>query len=151
MTNLSRRSVLIGSLAVMAAAGVRMPTASAAPVDDRIADLERRNNASIGIYAVDLDSNRTVAHRADDSFAMCSTFKAYLAARILRGAERGELSLDDRVYVSTNDVGIAYGPQGQRILLALMVRTRGDDPNADGFRPLIGELTALVLPELGVH
>ncbi len=293
MTNLSRRSVLIGSLAVMAVAGVRMPTASAAPVDDRIADLERRNNASIGIYAVDLDSNRTVAHRADDSFAMCSTFKAYLAARILRGAERGELSLDDRVFVdpaallsnspitethaggemtlaelcqaalqrsdnaaanlllkqiggpaeitafarsigdqrtrldrwetelnsavpgdprdtstpaalaggfravltgdvlgppqrqlldewmranetsslraglpdgwtsadktgsgdygSTNDVGIAYGPQGQRILLALMVRTRGDDPNADGFRPLIGELTALVLPELGVH
>lgn len=54
-------------------------------------------------------------------------------------------------YGSTNDVGIAYGPQGQRILLALMVRTRGDDPNADGFRPLIGELTALVLPELGVH
>ncbi|AKS34815.1 class A beta-lactamase [Mycolicibacterium goodii] len=290
MTDLSRRSVLIGSLAAVAAAGVRMPIASAAPVEGGIVDLEQRHNAVIGAYAVNLDSNRTVAHRADDSFAMCSTFKAYLAARVLQGAQRGELSLDDRVFVdpsvllpnspiteehaggeltlaelcqaalqrsdnaaanlllnqiggppavtefarsigdqrtrldrwevelnsavpadprdtstpaalaggfrafltgdvlnppqrqlldewmranqtssmraglpdgwtsadktgsgdygSTNDVGIAYGPQGQRILLALMVRSGGDDPKAAGFRPLIGELTAMVLPGL---
>ncbi|MBU8832979.1 class A beta-lactamase [Mycolicibacterium goodii] len=290
MTGLSRRSVLIGSLAAVAAAGVRMPAASAAPVDGGIADLERRHNALIGIFAANLDSNRTVAHRADDPFAMCSTFKTYLAARVLQKAERGELSLDDRVFVdpsvllvnspitethaggemtlaelcqaalqrsdnaaanllltkiggpaeitafarsigdqrtrldrweielnsaipgdprdtstpaalgggyrallagdalsppqrqrldewmranqtssmraglpdgwtsadktgsgdygSTNDVGIAYGPQGQRILLAVMTRSRDDDPDAPGLRPLIGEVTALVLPNL---
>lgn len=51
-------------------------------------------------------------------------------------------------YGSTNDVGIAYGPDGQRVLLALMTRSQTADPNAPGLRPLIGELTSLVLPAL---
>ena len=51
-------------------------------------------------------------------------------------------------YGSTNDVGIAYGPQGQRVLLAMMTRSQADDPKAENLRPLIGELTSLVLPTL---
>ena len=51
-------------------------------------------------------------------------------------------------YGSTNDVGIVYGPEGQRILLALMTRSRADDPNSENLRPLIGELTSVVLPSL---
>ena len=33
-------------------------------------------------------------------------------------------------YGSTNDVGIAYGPAGQRLLLSIMTRSAGDDPKA---------------------
>ena len=51
-------------------------------------------------------------------------------------------------YGSTNDVGIAYGPNGQRLLLAVMTRSQADDPKAYNLRPLIGELTALILPAL---
>jgi beta-lactamase class A len=51
-------------------------------------------------------------------------------------------------YGTTNDVGVVYGPAGQRLLLAVMTRSQADDPNAEGLRPLIGELTALVLPSL---
>jgi beta-lactamase class A len=51
-------------------------------------------------------------------------------------------------YGSTNDVGIAYGPQGQRVLLAIMTRSVANDPKAENMRPLIGELTALVMPTL---
>lgn len=51
-------------------------------------------------------------------------------------------------YGSTNDVGIAYGPDGQRILLSIMTRSQTDDPKAENLRPLIGEVTALVLPSL---
>jgi beta-lactamase class A len=51
-------------------------------------------------------------------------------------------------YASTNDVGIAYGPDGQRLLLAFMTRTRTDDPDAETLRPMIGELAALVVPHL---
>ena len=51
-------------------------------------------------------------------------------------------------YGSTNDVGIAYGPAGQRLLLAIMTRSQVNDPKAPNLRPLIGELTALLLPEL---
>jgi beta-lactamase class A len=51
-------------------------------------------------------------------------------------------------YGSTDDVGVAYGPQGQRVLLAMMTRSQTDDPKAPNLRPLIGELTAAVLPML---
>jgi len=51
-------------------------------------------------------------------------------------------------YGSTNDVGIAYGPGGRRVLLSIMTRSESHDPGADGLRPLIGELTTLAVPWL---
>jgi beta-lactamase class A len=51
-------------------------------------------------------------------------------------------------YGSTNDVGVAYPPNGQRALLSFMTRSQTDDPKAQDLRPLIGELTTLVLPYL---
>ncbi|HEX7426934.1 MAG TPA: serine hydrolase, partial [Mycobacterium sp.] len=51
-------------------------------------------------------------------------------------------------YASTNDVGIAYGPDGRRVLISVMTRTRSDDPKAPNNRALIGELTTLLLPWL---
>ena len=49
---------------------------------------------------------------------------------------------------STNDVGIAYGPSGERLLLSVMTRTRTDNPSATSLQPLIADVTALVLPAL---
>ncbi len=63
----------------------------------------------VGLYAVNLDSNVTVAHRDDDMFAMCSTFKAYLSARVLQKAQRGELTMTDMLYVDPAAV-IANSP-----------------------------------------
>ncbi|KLI06008.1 beta-lactamase [Mycolicibacterium conceptionense] len=293
MTGLSRRNVLIGSLVAAAAVGTGVGGAApafAAPIDDQLAELERRDNVLIGLYASNLDSGRRITHRADQMFAMCSTFKGYAAARVLQMAERGEISLDNRVFVdadalvpnspvtetragaemtlaelcqaalqrsdntaanlllktiggpaavtafarsvgdertrldrwevelnsaipgdprdtstpaalavgyrailagdalspsqrglledwmranqtssmraglpegwttadktgsgdygSTNDAGIAFGPDGQRLLLVMMTRSQAHDPKAENLRPLIGELTALVLPSL---
>jgi beta-lactamase class A len=51
-------------------------------------------------------------------------------------------------YGSTNDVGIAFGPSGERLLLAMMTRSQAGDPKAPNLRGLIGELTALLLGEL---
>ena len=51
-------------------------------------------------------------------------------------------------YVSTNDVGVAYGPSGRRVLLALMTRSQVNDPKAQNLRSLIGELTTLLPTEL---
>ena len=51
-------------------------------------------------------------------------------------------------YGSTNDIGIAYGPAGEKLLLAIMTRTRADDPKAPNMRPLIGELTTQLVPWL---
>ena len=296
MTRLSRRHVLLGGLTLAAVAACSAKPALAdpaeplSPIEDRIQALERRHNALIGVYATNLVSDKTVAHRAQDPFAMCSTFKTYASARVLQMAEHGELTLDDKMFVdpagilpnspvtetraggemtlaelcqaalqrsdnaaanlllkriggppaitafarsigddrsrldrfeielnsavpgdprdtstpealgggyralldggvlaplqrlqlqgwmranqtsslrpglppgwttadktgsgdygSTNDVGIAYGPGGERVLIAVLTRSQANDPKAENMRPLIGELTTLVMPTL---
>lgn len=267
------------------------PAEPVPPVEDRIEALQRRHNAKIGVYAVDFASGRAVSHLDSESFAMCSTFKGYAAARVLQMVGDGELSLDRQVFVdpkwatlpnsprtapnsggqmtlaelcaaavqvsdncagnlllqtiggpsaitdfarsigddrtrldrweielntaipgdprdtstphalgggyralltgdvlappqrqqledwmranetssmraglpqgwttadktgngdygSTNDVGIAYGPAGQKLLLAIMSRSKADDPKAPNNRPLIGEVATLLVPWL---
>jgi beta-lactamase class A len=291
MTGLSRRSALLGGLALAAAAASTPKSALAQPpVADRIAALERRHNAYIGVFAIDLVGGRSFSHRGQQPFAMCSTFKAYAAGRVLQMVEQGQLTLDQQVFVdpagvvansprtepraggsmtldelcqaalqvsdntagnlllttiggppavtafarsigdqasrldrwetelnsaipgdprdtstpealgggyrtlltgaalaspqrqqledwmranetssmraglpqgwtsadktgsgdygTANDVGIAYGPEGQRLLLAMMTRSQLSDPQAASMRPVIGELTSLLVPEL---
>jgi beta-lactamase class A len=67
------------------------PTPSAAPDADRLtaaerqlAELESRFNGRLGVYAVDTGNGATVGHRANERFAMCSTFKVLATSAILR-------------------------------------------------------------------
>ncbi|AKK27196.1 class A beta-lactamase [Mycobacterium sp. EPa45] len=299
--SLPRRRFLVAGAALtfVAACGSRTvpthptlsdPAEPLPPVGQRIAALEKRHNAVVGLYAQNLDSKTEVAYRDGDLFAMCSTFKAYLSARVLQKAQAGELLLTDSVlvepadlkpnsprtepnvgqrmalsdlcaaalqvsdntaanlllrtiggppaitafarsigddrsrldrweaelnsalpddprdtstpralgggiarvltgdvldephrkqledwmranttssmrgglpprwttadktgsgdYASTNDVGIAFGPNGEHVLLAIMTRTKSDDARAEPLRPLIAEVATLVLPEV---
>ncbi|UXA19926.1 class A beta-lactamase [Mycobacterium sp. SMC-4] len=294
MPRISRRQAVVGGLslaAFTAFTACAQPRAYSDPGGwARLDELQRRDNVLIGVYAVDLDTGRTVAFGADRMLAMCSTFKGYAAAAVLARARRGDLTLQDPVvieagdiqphsplteprvgttmtlaelcvaavqqsdntaanlllhalggppaitefarsigddrsrldrwetelnsaipgdprdtttpqaigtgyrnllagdalepadrdlldqwlrgnetssmraglpagwttadktgsgdYGTANDVGIAYGPEGRRLLLSLMVRSAGDDPDAPSSRPLIGELTALLVSEL---
>ena len=296
MTGLSRRQALFGGVTLVAAAACATkpaladPAEPVPPIHERIGALEQRHNAYVGLFAADLNGGRTISHRGQEAFAMCSTFKCYASARVLQMVAGGELTLDQKVYVdpaaivmnsprtqpragsemtldelcqaalqvsdncagnlllktiggpsaitafarsigdqssrldrweielnsavpgdprdtstpfalgggyrellagdalapaqrqqledwmranetssmraglpqgwtsadktgsgdygSTNDVGIAYGPEGQRLLLAIMTRSQVNDPKAQNLRPLIGELTALLVPEL---
>ena len=290
---MSRRHVVLGGLTLAAVAAFSAKPALAEPlpsIENQIRELERRHNALIGVYATNLMSGKTVAHRTQDPFAMCSTFKVYAAARVLQMAGHGELTLDDNLFVdptgllpnspvtearagdemtlselcqaalqrsdnaaanlllnriggppaitafarsigdqrsrldrfeielnsavpgdprdtstpqalgsgnralldggvlappqrrqledwmranqtssmraglppdwttadktgsgdygSTNDVGIAYDPSGERVLIAILTRSQANDPQAENMRPLIGELTTLVMPTL---
>ena len=293
---ISRRGLLVGFGAVAGlAAGASLP-AKADPAEplpvlgDQFAALERRYDAFVGTWAADLDGGRSVANRADDPFAICSTFKAYAAGRVLQKDQTGALHLTDAVtieaadlvanspitgprvgqnmtiaelceaalqrsdntagnwllriiggpsavttfartigddrtrldrwetelnsavpgdprdtsspralgagyqrlltgdvldaphraqlerwmggnqtsslraglpagwtsadktgggaYGSTNDVGVVYGPDGRRLLLSIMTRSRTDDPDAHDLRSLVAEVTTLVLPYL---
>ena len=51
-------------------------------------------------------------------------------------------------YGSTNDIGIAYGPDGKKLLLAIMTRSAADDPKAENLRTLIGDLTTQLVAAL---
>src|SRR5918995_1835148 len=110
MIRLSRRHVLLGGLTLAATAAISEkpaladPAAPLPPIEDPIQGLERRSNALIGVYATNLVSDTTVAHRAQDPFAMCSTFKTYAAARVLQMAAHGELTLDDNMFVDPTGI-----------------------------------------------
>ena len=105
MTGLSRRRALLGGLTFAAAVASPIKPVLADPgqrlpaIQDRIAALERRHNANVGLFAVDLDGDRSIAHRSEEAFAMCSTFKGYASARVLQMVEQGELTLDQQVFV----------------------------------------------------
>ncbi|WP_232011308.1 class A beta-lactamase [Mycobacterium shigaense] len=67
--------------------------------DEQLATLEDRYNAKVGFHGLNLHTGRMLDYRADDLFATCSAFKAYVAGAILAKDQRGELSLNDPVFI----------------------------------------------------
>ena len=94
-----RRAFLVGAGSALiggrAMAGGRDQTSA------RLAAIEARIGGRLGVAALERGSGRRLSHRADERFAMCSTFKMSLAAMVLNRVDRGEVGLDRRV---------AYGP-----------------------------------------
>ncbi|MFE2294013.1 class A beta-lactamase [Streptomyces sp. NPDC059452] len=84
------------------------PSASTLPRTDRdFAELERKFDARLGVYAVDTGDGRTVAHRADERFAYASTFKALLAGAVL--AKNSLPQMERRVRYGKEDL-VTYSP-----------------------------------------
>jgi beta-lactamase class A len=94
-TPLSRRSLLLASAAVV------VPNAFASPAPAFVTEYETATGGRVGFFATNLASARVLGWRADERFAMCSTFKASLAALVLARVDAGRERLDRAV---------AYGP-----------------------------------------
>ncbi|MEQ1867847.1 MAG: class A beta-lactamase [Micropepsaceae bacterium] len=80
-----------------------------------LAALERTSGGRLGVCAIDAGSGRTLMHRADERFAMCSTFKLPLAAAILQRADQGKLALDTMVPYGKADM-VPYAPVTEKDL-----------------------------------
>jgi beta-lactamase class A len=82
---------------------VATPEAGAARADAvrRLADLEKPLGGRIGVAALDTAHGASLLHRADERFALCSTFKWLLAAAVLAEIDRGSIGLDQP---------LTYGP-----------------------------------------
>ena len=112
---ISRRRLLAGVGALAGVAAWAATPTRAEPADgdrmvaDGIAALENRCGAFVGVSAVDLDTGRQVANRADDPFAMCSTFKVYASGRVLQKDQTGALHLSDAVTIEAGDL-VANSP-----------------------------------------
>ncbi|WP_037855052.1 class A beta-lactamase [Streptomyces sp. NRRL S-340] len=81
--------------AVTAARATAAPAATGAPLAsgaraavDELRALEERYAARLGLYARNARTGQTLSHRAGERFAMCSTFKAFAAAAVLRDHDR---------------------------------------------------------------
>ncbi|WP_345655854.1 class A beta-lactamase, partial [Streptomyces tremellae] len=63
-------------------------------------EVERRRGVRLGVFARDTRTGRTVAHRADERFAMCSVFKTLATAAVLRDLDHDGSYLARRVHYS---------------------------------------------------
>jgi len=77
--------------------------------EDRIAAIEKRTAARIGVAALDTGSGKRLNHRSEERFPMCSTFKFLAAAAVLKRVDEGKEKLDRFVQYSENDI-LEYAP-----------------------------------------
>jgi len=74
-----------------------------------VAGLERRNGGRLGVAILDSADASVIAHRGDERFALCSTFKFLAAAFVLARVDRKLESLTRRI-VYAKDCLIPYSP-----------------------------------------
>jgi beta-lactamase class A len=99
------------ALGAGAALAVAVPaTAQASTVTGKLRELEKQHNARLGVFATDTGSGRTVLHRADELFPMCSTFKTIAAAAVLRKDRDGSLLGKVIRYTQEDVTKSGYGP-----------------------------------------
>jgi beta-lactamase class A len=91
-----------------------MPALLAGPawaetVDPALRTYEQETGGRVGVFAHDLKGGARLAWRADERFVMCSTFKASLAACVLRRVDHGQEGLDRRIRYGAADL-LGYAP-----------------------------------------
>jgi len=70
----------------------------------QIADLERKEGGRIGIAALNTENGQLLEYRADERFAMCSTFKLLLVAAVLSRVDANLERLDRSINYSQADI-----------------------------------------------
>lgn len=101
------RRALLAALAAAAVAPLEARRQDAA--ESALAAAEKAVGGRLGVGILDTGSGRIVGQRLDERFAMCSTFKLALAAMVLREADAGRLSLDERIVYTKADLQ-SYAP-----------------------------------------
>jgi beta-lactamase class A len=108
-----RRELLIGSLMAAPMLGGLAASAQERWEEDKVREalfaLDRKHGGRLGVAILDSGNGRIVAHRGEERFAMCSTFKLVAAACVLARVDRGEEELERSVRYSKADL-ITYSP-----------------------------------------
>ncbi|WP_175968898.1 PEN family class A beta-lactamase, Bcc-type [Burkholderia sp. BCC0322] len=80
---------------------------------DALAALERSAGGRLGVCAIDIASGRRAAHRQDERFPFCSTFKAMLSAAVLAQSVERPALLQQRVTYTRADL-VNYSPVSEQ-------------------------------------
>ncbi len=85
--------------------------AANAPQDPtgEIAAIEKKAGSRIGLVALDRRSGRTIEHRPNERFRLCSTFKFLAAAAVLQKVDAGKEELDRFISYGPSDL-LEYAP-----------------------------------------
>ncbi|MED1783939.1 class A beta-lactamase [Brevibacillus fortis] len=82
-------------------------TEQVSQIDQKFADLEKKFEARLGVYAIDTNTNQVIAFRSDERFAFASTFKALVVGALLHQKSLDEL---DKVIKYTSSDLVTYSP-----------------------------------------
>jgi len=77
------------------------------------AELEKERGGRLGVAIVDMQSGKSAAHRGDERFPMCSTFKTLAVAALLARVDAGKEQLDRRVRFEARDL-VVNSPVSQK-------------------------------------
>lgn len=83
--------------------------ADPAPTQGSLAELEKSSGGRLGLHAIDINMGKTVEHRADERFPMCSTFKVILSAAILDESTRSKDLLTEKLTYTQEEI-IQHSP-----------------------------------------
>jgi beta-lactamase class A len=110
-STLTRRSA-IAALAAVAASPRALLGADSTELVATLTALENKSKGRLGC-AILFPSGQRVTHRADERFAMCSTFKFLAAALILQRVDQGKEHLDREVSFTKSDL-VTYSPETEK-------------------------------------
>jgi len=110
---LTRRDTLLGALALSACAPTRADAPS--PQEPRFAAVEARVGGRVGVAVLNTADRSWLTHRANERFAMCSTFKWLLAAQHLHTGQEHPGWLDEMMEFGPADL-LDYAPVARQHL-----------------------------------
>ncbi|MGQ3176611.1 MAG: class A beta-lactamase [Blastomonas fulva] len=104
------RALILGTAALLSGCATTAPEPTTDPAIAReLAAIEARSGGRLGVALVGPDGRQLAGYRADERFAMCSTFKLPLAAMVLENAHKSRLSMADPLPVTDSDM-VVYSP-----------------------------------------
>lgn len=107
----TRRHFIMTATALLAGGALNPVRGFAQPQDfeAQMRLIEDKVKGRLGVTALDTGSQRRFEYRADERFAMCSTFKLLAAAAILKRVDEGQEQLARRVRYTASDL-VTYSP-----------------------------------------
>lgn len=108
----SRRHFLCATVTLFFSSGClqRVPTLSEAPsMNKLLEEVERSFDGRLGVFALNGANGALLAYRADERFPVCSTFKIFAAAAILKKSEQDTELMQRIVRYASSDL-VSYSP-----------------------------------------
>jgi len=86
-----------------------------ADLQREFAAIEQASGGRLGVAVLDTRTGARGAHRANERFPMCSTFKLLAAAAVLKRVDKGQETLDRRIAFDAADLVVNSPVTGKRV------------------------------------
>jgi beta-lactamase class A len=100
---LDRRTVLASAGAALVSSCVS-PGAAEPDLTPRLVGIEKASGGTLGAFALDTATGKSLGWRQGERFCHCSSFKLSLAALVLREAAAGRIALDEPLHYTKADL-----------------------------------------------